>query len=144
VKEITDLVEKLVQDKTFSLDAVKAVDELKKKFEAVEKERDYFKTENTSNKQHVAELEKELRLWSDKAKELETQVGALKAEQDKAKASIYEAAMHRAVADAYKDAMQIVFKPNLVRETVAKSVPIAVSGGYPTNFCESATIDREG
>jgi chromosome segregation ATPase len=148
MKEITDLIEKLVKDKTFSLDAVKAVDELKQKFEAVERERDAHKAKLEEVDGKWQRDKSTLATRNEEITSLKSEVTALKAEQEKAKVAIYEAEMQRAVAYAYKDALYTVFKPNAVREVVQRSQPIVRSypqgGDYVEWGSTTETTSKEG
>ena len=68
--------------------------------------------------------------------------------------AIYEAAKHKAVAEAWQGAMAMVFKPNAVRETVQRQVAIPIAGhpggngmspsaGWVSQNNENETITRE-
>jgi chromosome segregation ATPase len=149
MKELTDLIEKVVADKTFSLDAMKAVEDLKTRFAKAEADRDRHKEELTVKAKQISSLENDLSIQNAKIKAAEAEIAALKAEQDKAKASISDAALQAAVAAAYKDALHTIFKPNAVRETIHRSTPVSVQpsqqcSGYVQNYMSTEDVLKEG
>ena len=147
------LVDDLVAKKTFSLDALDSIKEIRdglvvmtKKLE--ESERKYKALFDTNSSQ------------SDLLLKQNSDITALKMELADARANIRECeiAIHEkktaeAVAAAYKDAMEIVFRPSAVRETIQRNVVQPVQGnpggngvfpspGYLAQGQESETITR--
>lgn len=147
--DLTKAIDKLVEEKTFNLEAVKAIYELRTK--AVELEE-----ANATARCLTEKLDKTL---SDRTSEIAQlknsldqmkvrEVELIKREVDAAKA-IYIAEREVAVAAAYRDAMKIVFAPNSTREKVIASVPAFIpptaggSSGYVSSASETRDTTRE-
>lgn len=149
MKELTDLVEKIVTEKTFSLEAAKQVEALKTSFEKTAADRDKISDILDQRNKQLDEKSKEITKLQATLDAIGKERDALKAEQEQAKKAIYEAALHQSVALAYKDAMQIVFRPNSVRETIHRSTPVSVqptvnTSGYVTNYNSTEEVTKEG
>jgi regulator of replication initiation timing len=147
MKELTDLVEKLVTEKTFNLDAAVAVENLHKKFERAEQEIARLKKafeDVTANWREEVELRGKR---DDEIRALKQEIASYKANEEKARTSIAEAALQAGIAAAYKDAFHIVFKPNAVRETIHRNIPVAIPGsngcsGYVNMSTETEASER--
>lgn len=132
-EQILQQIDALVASKTFSLDAVDTIKAIKDKLKITLNERDAVQAKyddlliKNSNAQNEIERQKSV------IDALRTDLTAARALNDAGQKAIYEADKHKAVAEAWQGAMAMVFKPNAVRETVARSVPVAVpmnSNGY--------------
>lgn len=132
----TDLlkqIDDLVASKTFNLDALDGIKKLKENLTTTLAERDVLKV-------RVEELNKELSSLRNDNKWQASRIEALNAKiknneetVEKSTAALYDVDKHKAVAEAWKEAMQTVFRPSSVRETVWQSVPISQhSNGYST------------
>lgn len=139
---ILELIDDIVAKNTFSLDALDSVKALKDKV----KEQEKALTKLEEQKKQSNELYNSI--YDDNVKLRETisqlrdENKKLLAQEFEAKASIYEAAKQAAVAAAYKDAMQIVFKPHSVRESMFSNKQIMTPSGFPSSYPENQTIDR--
>jgi len=140
--ELTGMIEKLVTEKTFTMDALEAIQALKVKAGQLETQNEKLDREVASYKKN-AEIDTNLRLsmksdldaW--KAREASIVARELKMfENEKS------AAVATAVSAAYLTSMKIVFAPNTVRESVQKFGSVAGSNGmsYPTS--DTGTITR--
>jgi hypothetical protein len=126
----TDLlkqIDDLVASKTFNLDALDGIKKLKDDLTTTLEERDVFKRRCTdlgeaNKRQSEAIQERDYRI-EQLTKDLQTS----EAYRAKAREDIYEAEKHKAVAEAWKEAMQTVFKPSSVRETMWQSIPVSQS-----------------
>lgn len=137
---MTDLlkhIDQMVVDNTFSLDALDGIKKLKDGFAELERERDeaVTKADRAMNSCHEAIAE------TNKAQQevalLRAQIAENESIVKEARAAIAMADKHAAVAAAYKDAMQIVFKPTVVRESVYRTT----NGMTPSS--ENTSITRE-
>ena len=149
MKELTDLVEKLVTEKTFNLDAAKAVEDLKEKFRAKEQECEKHKEAYKAKCDEAARQSKVIADLEARVRELENGLKILRDLDEKAWVSIHEAEKEKAVAAAYKDALHTIFKPNAVRETIHRSMPVSVqpsvnSSGYVQNYNSTEDVIKEG
>lgn len=144
---LTEAINQLVQEKTFSLDAVDAIKGLRDKAAALEN------LCNTQNQQ-IADLgNTELRQTS-RIGELQTEVANWKKREDElvqrekaAAEAIHEAKRQQAIADTFRESMGMIFRPNTVRETIQRSVPVAVEGsngcaGFVSTYPETSSVER--
>lgn len=147
-------IDDLVASKTFNLDALDSIKKLKDDLKKTLDERDalqkrYDGLYDVNNNQGIA-----LRESATKIAELKAELTAAQALNEAGQKAIYDADKHKAVAEAWQSAMQTVFKPNAVRETIARNVAKPVEGnpggngycpspGFLANGQESETITRE-
>lgn len=140
--EITKMIDDLVAEQTFSLDAVERIKQIR---DANLQLAGQLEVAEASRKRLAADAAK-AQEQRDEADQRAAELGEkLAAAQDLiAKAQQYkaEAEKQQAVAYAYKDAMQIVFKPHTTRESVCRSVPVAANG-YVSNHLENTTTTVE-
>ena len=137
---MTDLmkhIDQMVVDNTFSLDALEGIKKLKDGFAELEHERDEAIAKADRAWKSYAETENELAKAREEVALLRAQIAEDNDTVNAARAAIARADKHAAVAAAYKDAMQIVFKPTVVRENVYRNI----NGVTPSN--ESTTVTRE-
>jgi hypothetical protein len=122
---MTDLmkhIDQMVVDNTFSLDALEGIKKLKDGFAELERERDeaIAKADRAWNSYHEAIAE------TKKAQQevalLREQIAENNSIVKESRAAIARADKEAAVAAAYKDAMQIVFKPTVVRENIYRNL----------------------
>lgn len=144
--ELSEMIDALVREKTFSLDAIDAVKALRDKAKDLE--------------QTIERRNGDLATVSKNAANMEREIGALKREIEslskihdgiaEREAKVVEneklAAVAKAESAAYKHALETVFRPNTVRERVIDNIPIAVdSGGYSSvsTYSTSKDVVRE-
>lgn len=130
---ILSQIDDLVSKSTFSLDAIEAVNKLKTDLVAIQQRNDLLEKrvellQDESNKKSdtINVLRDDLRECKNLIKDLEEN----KAKADKA---IYDADKYKAVSETWQQAMQIVFKPVTVRESVFGSTTIKDNNGYMTS-----------
>ena len=146
MSNLTEAINKLVEEKTFSLDALEAIRGLRDKAEAMERENNLLKVQvadlradHDGLKAENAALTAELTEFK-----LEARIRAKEIEAYDAKA---EAMRQRAIADTFREAMGMIFRPNTVREQVQRNIPVASPGGngsagYVSNYPESSVVER--
>lgn len=151
--KLTEMIDQLVLEKTVSLDALNAINELKRHAQILDdqvKERDRLHMEDAETIRQLRDQISEMNVQHQsivKMLEQERQrvEGMQQAEQQGKEA--------KAELKGFRDAMQMVFKPSVVRETIHKTVPVAVEGnpggngayaspGFVTLHPESGTIER--
>jgi hypothetical protein len=130
-------IDQMVVDNTFSLDALEGIKKLKDGFAELEHERDEAIAKADRAWKSYAETENELAKAQAEVALLRAQIAENNSIVEEARAAIARADKHAAVAAAYKDAMQIVFKPTVVRESVYRST----NGMTPSS--ENTSITRE-
>jgi hypothetical protein len=130
-------IDQLVVNNTFSLDAIEGIKKLKDEFAKLESElalakedahKAYLSGKKAMEQRDVARDERDA---------LRKQVAENNDTVNAARAAIANAATQTAVAAAYKDAMQIVFRPTVMRESVYRNI----SGVTPST--ESTNITKE-
>jgi hypothetical protein len=137
---MTDLmkhIDQMVVDNTFSLDALEGIKKLKDGFAELEHERDEAIAKADRAWKSYAETENELAKAQAEVALLRAQITENDSLVKEARAAIARADKHAAVAAAYKDAMQIVFKPTVLRESVYRTT----NGMTPSS--ENTVITKE-
>ena len=124
-QDLLKQIDDLVASKTFNLDALDGIKKLKESLKQTVEERDVFKRRHEDlseiNRKQSEQLQSQIKQIENLTKDLELS----EAYRAKAREAIYGAEKHQAVAEAWKEAMQTVFKPNTVRETMFQSIPIS-------------------
>ena len=124
----TDLlkqIDDLVASKTFNLDALDGIKKLKDDLAKQLSETELFKTQLEKSQKDNSNLREECQKRLEHTSLLQKKLDESEAYRAKAREDIYEAEKHKAVAEAWKEAMHTVFRPSSVRETVWQSVPIS-------------------
>ena len=130
-------IDQMVVDNTFSLDALEGIKKLKDGFAALESE--LALAQENAHKAYLSENKalKQRDAARDELDALRKQVAEDNDTVNAARAAISNADKQAAVAAAYKDAMQIVFRPTVVRESIYRNI----NGVTPSN--ENTSITRE-
>lgn len=153
-KNLLDQIDDLVASKTFNLDALEGIRKLKTDLQKTLDERDSLQRRYDERYKETIQQSDLLRERNEMIHELRKELDAAKALSAAGQKAIYDAEKHQAVADTWKEAMTMVFKPNAVRETVQRQVMKPVegnpgnNGSYPTpgflaSGTESETTTRE-
>ena len=132
LKQIDDLV----ASKTFNLDAIDSIKKLKDDLAKQLSETELFKKQLEKSQKDNSDLREECQKRLEHISLLQKKLDESEAYRAKAREDIYEAEKHKAVAEAWKEAMQTVFKPSSVRETMWQSIPISQT--YNGNTAVSA------
>ena len=138
--DIMKQIDKLVADKTFSLDALEGIKALKDEFVSLQALYDESIKAVEKARSSRDEANEKLRLAFIEIEALKAKVAAQEATTAQAQSALYESHKQAAVAAAYKDAMQIVFRPTVVREAIYKN--ISSTNGMPMTS-ENTTVTRE-
>lgn len=145
--KLTDVIDEMVRNKTFSLDALDAVKGLRDR--AIEQDRQIerlnslLETRGESEARLRAENSTLQRTIEDHAKN----ESSLREREGKVLALELAEARSTATAGALREAFGIVFKNTTVRESVQRSTAVAVPGtasqmGFPTTVPEHSTVER--
>lgn len=118
-------IDDLVASKTFSLEAVDVITQIKGKLRAAIEDNEELKRRYDGLYETNGRQSDELLKLGKELEHLRAELAAAKALNDAGQKAIYEAEKHQAVAEAWQSALQTVFKPNTVRETVYQSIPIS-------------------
>jgi chromosome segregation ATPase len=121
LKQIDDLV----ASKTFNLDALDGIKQLKDDLQKQITETEWVAKKLKDETARCEELSK-LNSWQgNKIAALNKTIEDNEAAATKAREAIHEAEKHKAVAEAFKFSLETVFKPATVRETVYQSIPLS-------------------
>jgi chromosome segregation ATPase len=119
--KLTAMIDQLVTEKTFTMDALQAIQEMKVKAEYLEAEHTKLERQLTDSKADRDSLSNQLTTaeglllgWKNREQELVKR--ELKVTEHEKRSAVAEAQ-----ASAYKDALKTVFAPNVVRQSVATS-----------------------
>jgi hypothetical protein len=153
-QDLLKQIDNLVESKTFNLDALDGIKQLKDDLKKTLDERDALQKRYdaalAANSDKSAEI---LRLTA-RVNEQEKHIAGMADLANKGAEAIWEKKVSEASAAAYKDALYTVFKPNAVRETVQRLVAVPVAGhpggngmsptaGWVSQGTESETVMRE-
>lgn len=143
-QKLVDLLQEITEKQTFSLEGLKAVQELKTRAEFVDKRNEELEQRNRDLK---AENDNARRLLADsdsQNEKLKTRLGAI--EKRELDCTIAETVLkcEKEKGALVIDMFKTVFKNTIVRENVCSSVPLAgPGGGYGTTMPGSETRSRE-
>lgn len=142
LKQIDDLV----ASKTFNLEALDGIKALKDSLSKTLTTVDYLQEKKQALEKEVADLKATNYLQAGMIESRNKKLEEGEATLAKANYALSEADKHKAVADAYKDALYTVFKPNAVRENIHHNMPVMVTqngNSYPQTVQHQQTITRE-
>lgn len=124
-KNLLEQIDDLVANKTFNLDALDGIKKIKDELKVTLKQLDVANDQINSQVKEIDRLRDQerqlLAVCAERAKEIADAKELIEA----GKKALYDADKHKAVADAWQTAMQTVFKPATVRETVYQSIPLS-------------------
>lgn len=127
--ELLKTIDALVEQKTFNLDALDAIKSIRDKAAKLESD---LKEMESKWKSAISDLNatniefEKVRIQLAEWKKRDEELCVREKEADIA---IYDADKHKAVSDTYKNVMDVIFRPNVVRETIQRSVPVAMQSG---------------
>lgn len=145
--KLTDMIDGLVLEKTMSLDALNAINALKAQAVMMEHQLKESDAREERSKKSIELLKADLSEQRAHNLKLTETIAAL----DRKIVSIEKAERegHEAKAElkGFTAAMQMVFRPSVVRETIQKQVPVPVAGGgtysgFVDVRTESGTVER--
>lgn len=155
-KALLDMIQKMVEDKTFSLEGLQAIAKLREnavenqtkilRYEEIIKD---IKLENERFREVHRELTKNIEDWKAAEKTKET---AMAAREKNVSSLETRTAVAEAKESTLQSVFQTLFKNTVVRESVQRSVvseiPAQYAGGYPTTHTrvgdsDTKTIEKE-
>lgn len=146
MSELTDMIDKMVAEKTFTLEGVEAIKKLRDRAAEQEGAITKLKELDEEHRRELARVRTELASAKEKNTYWAGREEAI-AGREKVMSNVEKnGAVAEAVAAAYKDAMSIVFKPNMVRESVFRNrnEPLPPGGSYgQVMMSDNETSTRE-
>lgn len=144
--ELSEMIDALVREKTFSLDAIDAVKALRDKAKDLEETVKQQKVSLEASKIYTDGIERENGALRREIESLSKIHDGIAEREAKVVENEKLAAVAKAESAAYKHALETVFRPNTVRERVVDNIPIAVdNGGYSSvsTYSKSKDVVRE-
>lgn len=145
--ELLSQIEQLVQSQTFTAAALDGIQAIKRKLELTLAELDGAQRNAKTLTDRCNALTTDNEVKSKRISELIAEIQSMKDVAAKGQKAIYLAEKHEAVACAWKEAMQTVFKPNAVRESVQRNhtvvMPSPNGAGYTQSVQNQDNILRE-
>jgi hypothetical protein len=146
--ELTTLIDKLITERTFSVEGVKAIEALRAKAEAQASELARKDDMIRSLREASAKENAEITCQRAQIETLGKDLAAIREREGKIVDHEKARAVAEATASTFREAMNIVFRPNTVREAVQSNVPTSFmppGSSYPqTNWhTETKQVTRE-
>jgi peptidoglycan hydrolase CwlO-like protein len=138
---LTAMIDKLVTEKTFTMDALQAIQELKVKAEHLEDSNLKLEAQLKDSKAERSTLSNQLAMANGLVIDWKTREQELVKRELKVTEHEKTAAVANAVSAAYKDALKTVFAPNVVRQQVMTSRNYTNANGQYTSDggCDTTT-----
>jgi regulator of replication initiation timing len=115
---LIQMIEGLVNEKTFSLDAVEAIKKLRDKAELLQTQLADLTKRNLEHIENNAKLTREKEELRDQLNTWKNRESELKKREDKMHELDIRTAVAQAKSEAYFDSMKVVFAPNIVRNSI--------------------------
>lgn len=144
---LTEMIDQLVLEKTVSLEALNSINALKQQAILLEGQLKAADEKDERSRKQIGELAglsaeraEQISQLNEKIKQLENVLG-------QAHKTELEGKEAKAELKGFTSAMQMVFKPSVVRETIQKTVPVGVPGGHGapgwvSKEQETGTVER--
>lgn len=144
---LTELIDQLVNEKTFSLEGVKAIEQMRQKAEQQQAKIEALAARSAEQVTEIAQLKADNERKAAELTEIKKREADLKVRETAVAAHETLAAVSKAEAAAYKHSMEIVFKPNTVREKIVNTIPLSQNmqggGSYVAGYSKTDEVTRE-
>lgn len=137
---MTDLlkqIDDLVASKTFNLDALEGIKQIKDRLAAVIAENERLAKQIKLTQEDMLAETRKREAAEANAKELQQRLIGMNDIATKGADAIWERKVAEASAAAYKDALYTVFKPNAVRENIHRNHTVVVPTGPNTGYTQA-------
>jgi predicted nucleic acid-binding Zn-ribbon protein len=128
----TDLlkqIDDLVSSKTFNLEALDGIKKIKDDLNATLLEVESLRRLKVTLSEEIDNLKKANKDNGERIQELNQLVLSRQKQVDDGREAVCQKLVAEAKADAYKDALYVVFKPNAVREVIQRNHAVVVPSG---------------
>lgn len=141
---LTALIDDLIREKTFSLEAVDAIKALRDKAKALEDGLYVSRTDLEKERGKVTTLESEKSAWKARESAVASRDAAVAEREKKITELEKSSAVAAAKSEIWSDAFHTIFKNTVVRRNVSSNVPLMASGSsYPTTASGSEFSEVE-
>lgn len=130
---LTQEIEKIITEKTFSLEAADAIRALKEKAINLENSLQEEKELVKKLRARIEAKENEVKSLTDQVNEQAKRIIEDRQTINSMQAAEREGKEAKAELRGFTNAMQMVFRPSVVRESIQKRVPVAVEGNRGSN-----------
>lgn len=131
-EKLTEQIEKIIQDRTLSLEAIESVNSLKENRDSLQEQLDAKESECNSIKAKYDNLVIEKRAVDAEVKKLREQSLAVDSLSELLHKKEIEQSADKASALAYKYALDVVFKPTSIRKRLLRDA-LAASSSYASD-----------
>ena len=142
-ESILSQIDDLVSKSTFSLDALNAVNSLKENLQKLQTDYEKLKNVNERLADDNNKLINELDTVKSNLRDQTAIVKELRDKEEKATKAIYDADKYKEVAGTWEKAMNIVFKPSQVRESIFGSTSEHGGNGISTSSSRNSNVVRD-
>ena len=140
--KLTQLIDQMVQEKTFTMEGVTSINMLRERAKGLEEENlrlletqeKYAETISLSS-QEKAELRGQLKAWGERVKELTER-------EEKITHLEKVAAVETAKSETYKECVSLIFRNSIIRQDMYGQTPIKDQNGYTTQEQISETTTK--
>lgn len=136
--DIIEIIDKLIQEKTFSLDALKAIEELKEKAEdlgsTLTRAQDacnQYDNDLTKSESHLAKARQDIEHWQKRESELKER-----------EAKVFDHEKAKAVAEARAEVFDHCFKTVFANVTIRRNVSRSVAAPYNDTGMAPTTVNE--
>jgi len=137
---ILNQIDDLVSKATFSLDAVEAVNKLKNDLSAFQQRNELLEKRVELLQQELSKKSETIDVLRDDLHDCKNRIKAFEENKVKADKAIYDADKYKAVSETWQQAMNIVFKPPHVRESVMSTKSSNVNGMCNSDSTHSSVM----
>ncbi len=138
--ELTQLIDKMVHEKTFSMEGVEAVKALRDKAQDMEAELTRIKAGYEREKQQVSAWERKNGAAENRLKAWEAREQALQKRELTMTELEKAAAVARAKEETFRECVGLVFRNSTLRREMFGQQPIADNSGFATQQPKSETV----
>jgi len=143
MSDLLKQIDDLVASKTFSLDALDAIKNIKDELKRNHKEAEALRAQlEESSKVRTVYIEN-ISILDRKVESLTKQLDASRAAADAGVKASYESEKDKAVAEAYKDILHTIFRPSATRESIQRTVAVPVAPGPNNAGCVTTSPESE-
>jgi peptidoglycan hydrolase CwlO-like protein len=141
-KELTAAIEKLVQEKTFSLDGVKAIEGIRAKAERLETQLDEAHENIRSKDKTIADFRADESARTVRDGKLNERETALAKREQNQTALELKAAVADAQSNTYREMFGTLFRNTTIREHVERATPLVRSYSGGGDYVEDRTANE--
>ena len=141
-KDLIKLIDELIHEKTFSLDAVEAVKNMRDIAQGLEKRNKELKKDALTHLAKVNEYEDRITVLRSKDEDWREREAKLIKHENKAEELRLSNAVSNAKAETYKECVSLIFRNETLRREMLGSIPVTDNTGYVMNHSTNETVSE--